>query len=238
MTNTPAVQLDTVSLRLGARDFHFDCALAPGKVTAITGPSGSGKSTLLNLVAGFETPDRGRIWLEGRDMTGVHPGERPLSLVFQDNNMFSHLDLFTNIGLGLHPGLKLTAAQRQEVSDALSRVGLAGYETRKPGTLSGGERQRAAFARALVRKRPLLALDEPFAALDPALRLSMADLLTALHRETQNTILLVTHDVEEVRRLADEVIFIEAGQILFHGEKRMFLTHSDDEAISKFVLSS
>lgn len=238
MKTTPAVQLDRVALKLGQADFFFDCTLAPGQVTAITGPSGSGKSTFLNLVAGFETPDGGRILLEGRDVTASHPGERPLSLVFQDNNLFAHLDLFTNIGLGLNPGLKLTAAQRQEVSDALSRVGLAGYETRKPGTLSGGERQRAAFARALVRKRPLLLLDEPFAALDPALRLSMAELLAALHQETQNTILLVTHDLEEVRRLADDVMFIDSGKVLFHGEKRIFLTHRENEAISKFVLSS
>ncbi|MGE6741564.1 ATP-binding cassette domain-containing protein [Allorhizobium pseudoryzae] len=238
MTNAPAVELDKVTLKLGTRAFEFDCAFAAGKVTAITGPSGSGKSTLLNLVAGFEAPDSGRVLMEGRDMTGIHPGERPLSLVFQDNNLFAHLDLFTNIGLGLHPALRLTADQRQAVSDALSRVGLAGSERRKPGTLSGGERQRAAFARALVRKRPLLALDEPFAALDPALRLAMADLLSGLHQETQNTILIVTHDIEEVRRLADEVIFIDSGKVLFHGEKRFFLTHSDHAAISKFVLSS
>lgn len=238
MTITPAVQLDKVALTLGTRAFDFDCALSAGKVTAITGPSGSGKSTLLNLVAGFETPDSGHIWLEGRNVTGIHPGERPLSLVFQDNNLFAHLDLFTNVGLGLHPGLKLTASQRQDVSNALVRVGLGGSEKRKPGTLSGGERQRAAFARALVRKRPLLMLDEPFAALDPALRVTMADLLVSLHRETRNTVMLVTHDMEEVRRLADDVMFIDSGKVLFHGEKRIFLTHRENEAISKFVLSS
>ncbi|MBP2550426.1 thiamine transport system ATP-binding protein [Neorhizobium galegae] len=208
-----AVELLDVRLVLGSARFHFDCRLEEGVITAITGPSGSGKSTLLNLVAGFETPDSGRVRLSGRDMTGVHPGQRPLSLVFQDNNLFAHLDLLTNVGLGIHPALKLSPADRRAVSDALSRVGLAGYEKRMPGTLSGGERQRAAFARALVRKRPLLLLDEPFAALDPALRVSMAELLLNLHRESGNTVVIVTHDRDEVTRLADRVLGVENGTV-------------------------
>ncbi|WP_377297285.1 ATP-binding cassette domain-containing protein [Rhizobium sp. SGZ-381] len=208
-----AVELLDVRLVLGSAHFHFDCRLEEGVITAITGPSGSGKSTLLNLVAGFETPDSGRVRLSGRDMTGVHPGQRPLSLVFQDNNLFAHLDLLTNVGLGIHPALKLSPADRRAVSDALSRVGLAGYEKRMPGTLSGGERQRAAFARALVRKRPLLLLDEPFAALDPALRVSMAELLLNLHRESGNTVVIVTHDRDEVTRLADRVLGVENGTV-------------------------
>ncbi len=212
-TSYAAVEFHDVRLSLGTARFHFDCRIETGHIIAVTGPSGAGKSTLLNLVAGFETPDSGRVLLSGKDMSGVHPGQRPLSLVFQDNNLFAHLDLFTNIGLGIHPALKLSPGDRRAVSDALQRVGLAGYETRKPGTLSGGERQRAAFARALVRKRPLLLLDEPFAALDPALRLSMADLLLDLHRESRNTILIVTHDRDEVARLADCVLSVENGTI-------------------------
>jgi thiamine transport system ATP-binding protein len=212
-TSCAAVEFRDVRLSLGTARFHFDCRIETGRITAVTGPSGSGKSTLLNLVAGFETPDSGRLLLSGMDMAGMHPGQRPLSLVFQDNNLFAHLDLFTNIGLGIHPALKLSQSDRRAVSDALQRVGLAGYEKRKPGTLSGGERQRAAFARALVRKRPLLLLDEPFAALDPALRLSMADLLLDLHRESGNTVLIVTHDRDEVARLADRVLSVEDGTI-------------------------
>jgi thiamine transport system ATP-binding protein len=208
------VKLEEVRLRLGAARFHFDCSFASGRISAIVGPSGSGKSTLLNLVAGFEEPDQGRILIAGRDVTRLHPGERPLSLVFQDNNLFAHLDLFTNVGLGIHPALRLSPDQRQAVSQALNRVGLAGFETRMPGTLSGGERQRAAFARALVRRRPLLLLDEPFAALDPGLRHTMADLLVDLHRESGNTVLLVTHDMAEVERLADTVVHLDKGKIL------------------------
>lgn len=209
----PAVILDDVHLQLGTQSFHFDCRLPAGAVTAVTGASGSGKSTLLNLVAGFETPDSGRVIIAGQDVSLLHPGERPVSLVFQDNNLFAHLDLFTNVGLGIHPGMRLDGQEREAVSIALGRVGLEGFERRMPATLSGGERQRAAFARALVRRKPVLLLDEPFAALDPALRASMVELLLDLHRETQNTVVIVSHDPGEVESLADHVLVVEQGRI-------------------------
>jgi len=208
-----AIVISDMRLRLGARDFHFDCALPKGRIIAVAGPSGSGKSTLLNLIAGFETADTGKILFDGIDLTDKHPAERPVSLIFQDNNLFAHLDLFTNIGLGIDPALRLSADDRRRIAEALSRVGLGGYEKRMPGTLSGGERQRAAFARALVRRRAVLLLDEPFAALDPNLRAGMADLLRDLHRETGNTVILVSHDPQEVRRLAEFAVFIDEGKI-------------------------
>ncbi|MCL6709056.1 ATP-binding cassette domain-containing protein [Pseudomonas sp. R2.Fl] len=235
MADTGGVRMDGVHLRLGGTEFDFDCRVAKGSITAVAGPSGSGKSTLLNLIAGFEQPDRGRVLIEGEDVTERHPSERPVSLVFQDNNLFAHLDLFTNVGLGISPSLKLDADQRQEVSRALSRVGLAGFERRKPPTLSGGERQRAAFARALVRRKPVLMLDEPFAALDPGLRSDMAALLVALHEETGNTVLMVSHDREEVTTLADRVLFLDGGKIVFNGTVPEFRKRGDIEAIRRFL---
>lgn len=224
MSDDGAVALSGVRLRLGNAGFEFDCRLPGGAVTAVTGPSGSGKTTLLNLVAGFETPDAGRVLIGGRDVTGLHPSERPVSLVFQDNNLFAHLDLMSNVGLGISPSLKLSAADRAAVSTALERVGLGGFEKRLPGTLSGGERQRAAFARALVRRKPVLLLDEPFAALDPDLRAAMSALLLTLHRETGNTVLIVTHDPQEVRRSADHVLFLDHGRIAVDSPARAFLS--------------
>ncbi len=229
------IRLDNLQLTLGNRDFHFDCSFESGKITAIVGPSGSGKSTLLNLVSGFEQPRSGRIEIAGRDVTKLAPAERPVSLVFQDNNLFAHLDLFTNIGLGIDPGLRLTPADRKAISDALVRVGLAGYERRLPGSLSGGERQRAAFARALVRHRPVLLLDEPFAALDPGLRATMVELLADLHAETRTTILLVTHDPRDVERLADKVVFIEDGHVLVDAATPDFLARTDVTAVRDFL---
>ncbi len=229
------VMLEKVELKLGTKEFRFDCLLPAGAVTAVTGPSGSGKSTFLNLVAGFETPDRGLIRIAGEDVTGKHPSERPVSLIFQDNNLFAHLDLATNIGLGINPSLKLSRDDRTAISQALERVGLGGFEKRMPGTLSGGERQRAAFARALVRRKPVLLMDEPFAALDPGLRLSMASLLIDLHRETGNTVLIVTHDPDEVGRLADLAVFIDHGKILLQAPAAEFLARRDVPALAEFL---
>jgi thiamine transport system ATP-binding protein len=229
------VQLDHARLMLGQTRFHFDCEFRSGAITAVVGPSGAGKSTLLNLVSGFERPNSGAVRIGGVDVTRLAPAERPISLVFQDNNLFSHLDLFTNIGLGIHPALRLQLADRMVISQALERVGLGGYERRLPGSLSGGERQRAAFARALVRRRPVLLLDEPFAALDPGLRASMADLLAELHRETGATVLLVTHDPRELERLADRVVFIADGSVLVDAPTAQFLARHDLSLVRDFL---
>ncbi len=215
---TEAIELANVGLTLGGHRFVFDLAIPAGSFTAVTGPSGSGKSTLFNIIAGFEEPDLGRVRLGGENMDAVPPGKRPVSLVFQDNNLFAHLDIFTNVALGISPSLRLDAAERALVSEALCRVELAGFEKRMPATLSGGERQRAAFARALVRKRPIMLLDEPFAALDPELRHQMGGLLAALHRDEGFTVLMITHDPDEAMRLADRFVLIEGGRVARQGE--------------------
>ncbi|MCM2477131.1 ATP-binding cassette domain-containing protein [Rhizobium sp. CG5] len=234
MSRTIAVQMDNVGLRLGSRAFHFDVSLEEGTITSVAGPSGSGKSTLLNLVAGFEQPDSGRVLIGGTDVTGRHPAERPVSIVFQDNNLFAHLDLFTNVGLGINPSLRLAAQDRAAVSSALARVGLPGYERRMPATLSGGERQRAAFARALVRRKPVLLLDEPFAALDPGLRASMADLLIEMHQETGITVLIVSHDPQEVFRLSQNVLFVVDGRIAVDASREDFFAISGNLEVDAF----
>ncbi|AQZ50274.1 ATP-binding cassette domain-containing protein [Martelella mediterranea] len=207
------ITLDDVALRLGDKDFLFDGQIEGAKVSAVTGRSGSGKTTLLNLIAGFEKPDSGEILIAGERMNGLHISRRPVTVVFQENNLFAHLDIFTNVGLGLDPALKLDEAGREKVRDALKRVGLEGYDKRKPATLSGGERQRAAFARALVRDRPVLLLDEPFAALDPDMRGEMGRLLLELHRESGNTVVIVSHEPDEVEAIADHRLVVEDGQL-------------------------
>lgn len=233
--SSAAITLDQITLTLGTVDFAFDARIASGKITAIAGVSGSGKSTLLNLIAGFEQPTHGQVRIDGRDVTALSPGERPVSLVFQDHNLFAHLDLATNIGLGIEPSLRLTRSDHLAITNALQRVGLGGYENRKPPSLSGGEKQRAAFARALVRRKPVLLLDEPFAALDPGLRGSMADLLLDLHLETGNSVLIVTHDPRDIERLADDVIFIDHGKIHLHCNKADFFDMDKNETLEAFL---
>lgn len=213
----PSLRLDNVEKSLGQRHFAYDLDLEGGGIVAVTGASGSGKSTLFSLVAGFERPDRGQIVIEDVDIAGLGPGERPLTYIFQDHNLFAHLDVATNVAIGISPRLKLSAADREEVGASLARVGLAGFEKRMPQALSGGERQRVAFARALVRHRPLLLLDEPFASLDEGLRRDMGNLLLELQKTTGIMVLMISHDSQEIARIAGRVVSIDAGRIVFSG---------------------
>ncbi len=213
------VMLEVTDVRFLYQDMtmRFDLSVAPGECIAIIGPSGAGKSTLLALIAGFELPESGNIRIDGRDMAGQTPSRRPVTSLFQEHNLFPHLSLADNVGLGLDPGLALDAAAREKVAKALAHVGLAGLEARRPGQLSGGERQRAALARSLVRNKPLLLLDEPFAALGPAQRREMLDLVNALARDRGFTVLFVSHQPDDARHAAGRTIFIEAGRILADG---------------------
>ncbi|MCV3767291.1 ATP-binding cassette domain-containing protein [Rhizobium sp. TRM95796] len=211
------LKIDDLGISFGARNFRYRLHIEGPGVVAVTGPSGAGKSTLFHLLAGFETPERGRIVLNGVDVTHLPPGRRPLTYVFQEHNLFAHLSLFDNVALGISPALRLDAAARAEVSAAFEAVGLAGFERRKPADLSGGEKQRAAFARALLRKRPLLLLDEPFASLDERLRREMGDLVRSMQRSAAMIVMMITHDRSEIMTIADRVVGIDHGAIAFAG---------------------
>jgi thiamine transport system ATP-binding protein len=208
------IRLDKVAFDYEDMRMLFDAAFARGTFTAIIGPSGGGKSTLLNLIAGFETPVSGRVLLAGIDVTTVPPDQRAVSMIFQDNNVFAHLDLWRNVAIGVAPSLKLDDAQRARVDAALAEVGLGALKERKPGEVSGGERQRVAIARALVRDKPVLLLDEPFAALGPALRRDMLDLVIAMQRKRNLTVLMVSHQPEDAEYAASHTAYLEAGRIV------------------------
>ena len=207
--------LEITALTFSYQDWQvrFDLSLPAGSLLAIIGPSGAGKSTLLNLIAGFETPQTGTIRFADRDITRLPPAQRPVTMLFQDNNVFAHLDVQTNVALGIAPNLKPTPDDRTRVSTALERVGLSGMAKRLPGQLSGGERQRVALARAVVRGKPLLLLDEPFAALGPALKADMLDLVSEIQTEQAMAVLFVTHNPEDARRAASHTAFLNNGVI-------------------------
>ncbi|MBM3521305.1 MAG: thiamine ABC transporter ATP-binding protein [Alphaproteobacteria bacterium] len=229
------IELDHVTYGYAEVKVSFSLAVAPSTFAAIIGPSGGGKSTLLSLIAGFLTPASGHIRLAGADMAGVPPARRPVSMIFQDHNAFAHLDLWRNVALGISPSLRLDGAQRKLVDRALERVGLSALARRLPGEVSGGERQRIAIARALVRDRPILLLDEPFAALGPALRADMIALLGEVQRERRLTVLIVTHDPQEARRAASHTAFLADGRILAYAETEKLLVRKDLPELARYL---
>lgn len=219
----------------GEATMELDLGVEAGERVVLMGPSGSGKTTILSLIAGFESPASGRVLIGEREMAGLAPAQRPVSMIFQENNLFAHLDVAANVGLGRSPSLRLNADDRDDVARALERTGLAGKERRLPSELSGGERQRVALARVLVRRRPVLLLDEAFAALGPALRDEMLDLVLKLHTEQKMTILDATHDPLEAARLAEKIVFVEAGRAVAGGAAADFLSGYGPEGFRRYL---
>lgn len=203
------LRLENVTITQGAFRLSVDLTVSDGARIAVIGPSGAGKSTLLGAIAGF-VPVTGRITWDGQAMA-QDPGARPVTILFQDNNLFPHLTAFDNVSLGLKPSLRLKSAERKAVQDALARVGLTGLDARRPAELSGGQQSRVALARTLIRARPLVLLDEPFAALGPALKAEMLALVAEIVAETGATLLMVSHDVADARAICDDTVLVADG---------------------------
>ena len=206
---------------------QFDLSVAAGEVLSLIGPSGSGKSTLLNLIAGFLKPDSGHIHVDGEPIEQLPTARRPVTIVFQQHNLFPHLDLYTNVALGVDPSLKLSTEQDQTIEDALESLGLTGLEKRKPGELSGGQRQRIALARALVRERKVLLLDEAFAALGPAQREELILLVKVLVEQKKMAALLVSHQPRDALIASDRTAFVHDGRIIAIQPTRQLLEQTD-----------
>ena len=207
------IRLDNVFLADDTLPMTFDLQVAAGERIAIVGPSGAGKSTLLNLIAGFVLPTQGNIWLNGENHTRSAPYERPVSMLFQENNLFPHLTVQQNLALGLKTSLKLTALEQDQIEQVADAVGLTSFLSRLPNSLSGGQKQRVALARCLLRDKPILLLDEPFSALDPELRMDMLNLIDELCHSKNLTLLLVTHQPSELTGKVDRMLRIENGRI-------------------------
>lgn len=206
-----------------------------GEFFALLGPSGCGKTTLLRMLAGFETPDEGRILLDGNDIAQVLPHERPVNMMFQNYALFPHLSVRDNIAFGLKRAGMARAEIATRVAEMVALVKLEGMEKRKPDQLSGGQRQRVALARSLARRPQVLLLDEPLAALDKKLRESTQNELMELQRRLGMTFIIVTHDQEEAMTMAGRIGVMDAGRLVQVATPRNLYEAPASRWIAEFV---
>jgi sulfate/thiosulfate transport system ATP-binding protein len=235
-----SVRVEGVSKRFGASkqvvgvdQVTFD---APEHgITSLLGPSGSGKSTLLRIIAGLETPDGGKVAINGEDVTRVPVRKRQVGFVFQNYALFKHMSVFDNVAFGLSVRKAPKSELDARVRELLALVQLTGYEKRLPDQLSGGQRQRIALARALATKPRVLLLDEPFGALDARVRVELREWLHRLHDQTQVTTLLVTHDQEEALELSEHVVLLHDGKIAQAGSPTELYENPANAFVASFL---
>lgn len=227
--------VEGLSKRFGGTEVlrNLDLVVEPGAVSAVLGPSGCGKTTLLRTIAGFESPDLGRILIGNKDVTDLPPEQRNVGIVPQEGALFAHLDVAGNVAFGLRRWAKSDRAAR--VAECLDMVGLSSYEKARPDELSGGQQQRVAVARALAPRPNILLLDEPFAALDANLRQRVRDDLAAAVRASGTTTMLVTHDRDEALSMADQVAVMMTGVIVQASSAADLYRHPVSSAVATFV---
>lgn len=228
------IELNHLELSFDSWSMRIDLEVGRGAFCALIGPSGAGKSTILNAIAGFLPHAPGQVLIGGQDMAGLAPAMRPVSMLFQEHNLFAHMSVSQNVALGINPDLKLSRQEMVRIEKALEMTGLSGLGDRLPHALSGGQRQRASLARAILRDKPVLLLDEPFAALGPALRKDMLKLVKDLAAQSGQTVMMVTHHPEDARQAADQTSLVHDGQIAQSGPTDQVFTEPG-EALKDYL---
>jgi putrescine transport system ATP-binding protein len=235
--DTPLLSIDSVVKKFGplrAVD-GLSLDIRSGEFFALLGPSGCGKTTLLRMLAGFETPDEGRILLDGADIARMLPHQRPVNMMFQNYALFPHLSVRDNIAFGLKRAQMPRSEIDTRVAEMVALVKLEGLEKRKPDQLSGGQRQRVALARSLARRPRVLLLDEPLAALDKKLRESTQLELMELQRRLGMTFIIVTHDQEEAMTMADRIGVMDNGRLEQVATPRKLYEAPNSRWVAEFV---
>ena len=235
-----AVECIGIGLAYGSNQVLQDITLAiePGEFFALLGPSGSGKSTLLRLIAGFNQANRGRLLVDGRDISGVPPHARNIGMVFQSYALWPHMSVYDNVAFGLVERRVARGEIKRRVGEALSLVGLTDYAQRRPNQLSGGQQQRVALARTIVIEPQVLLLDEPLSNLDKKLREQMRLELKRLQRTLGITTIFVTHDQEEAMTTADRMAVLDAGVLQQVGRPRELFDTPSNRFVAQFVGST
>ena len=218
----------------------MELSISPGEFLSFLGPSGCGKTTALRMLAGFETPTKGAVFLDGEDVSGLEAYQRPVNMVFQSYALFPHLTVGQNIAYGLNQRRPKLAKSliTEKVASALDTVRLSGFQDRRIWEMSGGQQQRVALARAIVNEPKLLLLDEPLAALDRKLRKEMQIELQDLQRQLGITFVLVTHDQEEALSLSDRICVMRAGRIVQSGTPQELYDQPESRYVADFVGTS
>jgi spermidine/putrescine transport system ATP-binding protein len=231
------IALEGVSKRFGKHEAVRDVSLSirEGEFFSLLGPSGCGKTTTLRMIAGFEVPDAGRIYLQGEDVTSLFSNRRPVNMVFQQYALFPHMSIYDNVAFGLKVKKVPRAEHAGRVKEMLRIVELEGLEKRKPRQLSGGQQQRVALARALVNSPAALLLDEPLGALDVKLRKQMQLQLKAIQHDVGTTFVYVTHDQEEALAMSDRIAVMNGGQVEQIGGPREIYTRPQTAFVADFI---
>ena len=236
------IHLDALSKRFthrvhgdvyAARDVSL--TVAPGEFVTLLGPSGCGKTTTLRMIAGFETPDAGRVFIGDEDVTPLLANRRNIGFVFQNYALFPHLSVFDNVAYGLRVQGRASAEIARAVAEVLALVGLQGYDRQFPQQLSGGEQQRVALARAIVIRPRVLLFDEPLSNLDAQLRVRMRGEIRALQQALSITAVYVTHDQEEAMAISDRIAVMSRGSIVQEGTAEALYVRPASEFVARFI---
>ncbi|MCI5077940.1 ABC transporter ATP-binding protein [Oricola sp.] len=231
------ITLENIDIAYGSTPVLSDLSLhvPEGEFFTLLGPSGCGKSTLLRAISGFVRPSRGRVIIDGRDMTALAPEDRGIGVVFQNYALFPHLSVYDNVAFGLRVARTRKKEIEERVSEALERIGVADHARKKPAELSGGQQQRVAIARALILGAKILLLDEPLSNLDAKLREAMRDEIRDIQQRLRLTTVYVTHDQAEALALSDRVAVMEAGHLCQVGPPRALYTQPATPFVCAFV---